>query len=135
VNRALFSNISEHWGTPKELYDSLDREFHFTLDPCPLASPMQPWKPTLSDGLLRSWKGERVYCNPPYGPGIIKWIRKSKEADLAVYLLPARTDTAWWHGWALNAEEVRFLRGRLKFGGSENSAPFPSVILVFRGGS
>ena len=125
MNRALFSNATEHWSTPRAVYEALDREFMFTLDPCPLGGGMH-------EGLTRSWANERVFCNPPYGPGIIKWIRKSKEAALAVYLLPARTDTAWWHGWALLAEEVRFIKGRLKFGNSKNSAPFPSVVLVFR---
>lgn len=125
MNRALFSNATEHWTTPTELFDSLNREFEFTLDPCPLQSRE-------CDGLLKSWGGHRVFCNPPYGPGIEKWLRKSREAVLAVYLLPARTDTAWWHNWALLADEIRFVRGRLKFVGTANSAPFPSVILVFR---
>jgi site-specific DNA-methyltransferase (adenine-specific) len=107
------------------VYRDLNWEFNFTLDPCPLNG---------IGGLQRSWKGERVFCNPPYGPGILKWLRKSREADLAVYLLPARTDTQWWHGWALKAEEVRFVRGRLKFGGAAHNAPFPSVILVFKNG-
>ena len=123
MNRALFTNISEHWSTPKDVYQALDQEFRFTLDPCPLKG---------AEGLTRSWCGERVYCNPPYGPGNLKWLRKSREAQLAVYLLPSRTDTEWWHGWALLADEVRFVRGRLKFGGAMHNAPFPSVILVFR---
>ena len=122
MNRALFSNVTADWSTPAEVYRDLDAEFHFTLDPCPLNGTL---------GLQRSWKGEHVFCNPPYGTGILKWLRKSREADVAVYLLPARTDTAWWHGWALEAEEVRFVRGRLRFGGAVHSAPFPSAILVF----
>jgi|SRR6185437_110169 len=125
MDRVLFANASEHWSTPTALYESLDREFRFTLDPCPLQSRSH-------EGLVANWDGQRVYCNPPYGPGIEKWLRKSHEAELAVYLLPARTDTAWWHNWAMLADEVRFIRGRLKFGGSKNNAPFPSVILVFR---
>ena len=86
LNRVIFSNVSEHWRTPSAVYKALDWEFHFTLDPCPIDG---------AGGLQRSWKGERVFCNPPYGPGILKWIRKSREADSAVYLLPARTDTVW----------------------------------------
>lgn len=123
MNRALFSNVTANWSTPLQVYRDLDAEFRFTMDPCPLGSVL---------GLMKSWKGRRVYCNPPYGPGILKWLRKSAEAELAVYLLPSRTDTVWWHGWALKAEEIRFIRGRLKFGNSKKSAPFPSVILVFR---
>jgi site-specific DNA-methyltransferase (adenine-specific) len=78
-----------------------------------------------------SWAGHRVFCNPPYGRGVDRWLAKAREADCAVYLLPARTDTAWWHDHALKADEIRFVRGRLKFGGAQNSAPFPSVILIY----
>jgi hypothetical protein len=120
--RAIFSSESVNWRTPQALYSRLNEEFKFTLDPCPIGG---------AGGLERSWKGERVYCNPPYGAGVLRWLRKSREADLAVYLLPARTDTVWFHGWGLQAEEVRFLKRRLRFGG-ENDAPFPSLILVFR---
>lgn len=125
MNQVLFSHSSEHWATPKDLYKSLNDEFSFTLDPCPLNS--------LRDGLEINWSGHRVYCNPPYGRGISKWLEKSREADLAVYLLPSRTDTKWWHDWAMKAVEIRFLRGRLKFNDSKNSAPFPSVLLIYRG--
>lgn len=124
----LFSSASVHWATPKALYRDLDAEFHFTLDPCPLQSP-------LADGLTRSWVGERVFCNPPYGRGVGDWLAKAGEAELAVYLLPARTDTKWWHNCAMQADEIRFLRGRLKFGEAKVRAPFPSVILVYRGAS
>lgn len=119
----LFSSASVHWATPKALYRDLDAEFHFTLDPCPLRAS--------EGGLLCSWAGERVYCNPPYGRGVSKWLAKMREPDIAVYLLPARTDTKWWHEYAMQADEIRFLRGRLKFGDATNSAPFPSVILVY----
>lgn len=121
-NSVLFSSASEHWATPVELYTALNEEFHFTLDPCPLGG---------KGGLERKWDGERVYCNPPYGKGIGDWLIKATEAELAVFLLPARTDTKWWHEFAMKAKEIRFLRGRLKFSGSKNSAPFPSVILVW----
>lgn len=123
MNRVHFSNVSEHWSTPHQIYEALHKEFDFTLDPCPVGA---------SGGLTMSWKGHHVFCNPPYGPGILRWLRKSREADLSVFLLPARTDTAWWHGWALEADEVRFVRGRLRFGAAKHTAPFPSVILVFR---
>jgi hypothetical protein len=124
VNRILFSSASEHWATPRETFLALHREFVFTLDPCRINAQV--------DGLTRSWVGERIYCNPPYGRGIGEWLKKAREADLAVFLLPARTDTKWWHEYAMKADEIRFLRGRLKFGDSKNSAPFPSVILVYR---
>jgi DNA N-6-adenine-methyltransferase Dam len=124
MQRVLFSSASIHWPTPRDLYSTLDREFAFTLDPCPLRGNR--------DGLSRSWRGERIYCNPPYGHGVERWLAKASEADLAVFLLPARTDTRWWHTYAPQAEEIRFIRGRLKFGAAKNGAPFPSVVLVYR---
>jgi hypothetical protein len=114
-----------HWPTPAATYDALHAEFDFTLDPCPLGGGIE-------NGLTRSWAGHRVYCNPPYGRGIDKWLAKATEATLAVYLLPARTDTRWWHDFAMKATEIRFLRGRLKFGNAKQGAPFPSVVLVYR---
>jgi len=84
------------------------------------------------DGLARSWVGHRVFCNPPYGRGVGRWLEKAGEADIAVFLLPARTDTAWWHEQAMVANEIRFLRGRLRFGGANANAPFPSVVLIYR---
>ena len=122
VSRVLFSSVSPHWRTPDFLYKSLDEEFGFTLDPCPNGG---------TDGLSLSWEGAAVYCNPPYGRGVAAWLEKRREARLAVYLLPARTDTAWWHEHALKADEIRFIRGRLHFSDA-GPAPFPSVILIFR---
>jgi hypothetical protein len=126
---ALFSSATGKWATPADLYAALDAEFQFTLDPCPMDDAERIFE---QDGLLRSWAGERVYCNPPYGRGVGDWLAKAREADVAVYLLPSRTDTAWFHDYALSADEIRFVRGRLKFGESEHGAPFPSVILVYR---
>lgn len=128
VSRVMFSAAEERWATPRDLYAALDAEFDFTLDPCPLWEEGQE----RIDGLFRSWGGERVYCNPPYGRGIGNWLAKAREADVAVYLLPSRTDTAWWHDYALAADEIRFVRGRLRFGAAENPAPFPSAILIYR---
>ena len=124
MNRVHFSSLSPHWATPQALYDQLDTEFHFTLDPCPLNIP------TLD--CLRSWAGERVFCNPPYGPEIHKYLVKAREADCAVYLLPARTDTRWFHAYCLQANEIRFLKGRLKFGDTKHGAPFPSMIVIYQ---
>lgn len=126
----LFSAATGKWATPGEVYAGLDAEFGFTLDPCPMDDAERIFE---NDGLARSWAGERIFCNPPYGNVIRNWLAKAREADVAVFLLPARTDTRWWHEYALDADEIRFIRGRLKFGGSKNSAPFPSVVLVYRG--
>jgi site-specific DNA-methyltransferase (adenine-specific) len=120
----LFSSLTPNWATPSDLYRQLYDEFLFTLDPCPLRDA-QIW-----DGAAMSWAGERVYCNPPYGRGIDRWLAKAREAKLAVYLLPARTDTAWWHDYAMSADEIRFIRGRLRFN-NQGSAPFPSVVLIY----
>jgi hypothetical protein len=123
MNRVLFKSANQHWQTPDDLYSALNAEFQFNLDPCPNGA---------TDGLTRSWKGKRVYCNPPYGRSVGEWLAKAVEATLAVYLLPSRTDTKWWHEHAMKATEIRFLRGRLKFKGATTGAPFPSVVLVFR---
>lgn len=85
-----------------------------------------------TDGLHGSWGGRRVFCNPPYGRWVERWLAKAREAELAVYLLPSRTDTRWWHDHAMRADEIRFLRGRLTFRGATAPAPFPSVVLVYR---
>lgn len=129
----LFSSANVSWATPRGVYEALDAEFRFTLDPCPLdettTAGASLWG---KDGLAKSWRGERVYCNPPYGRGIERWLAKAREAELAVYLLPARTDTRWWHDHAMKADEIRFLRGRLIFGDATKCAPFPSVVVVYR---
>jgi site-specific DNA-methyltransferase (adenine-specific) len=124
MNRVHFSSFTPHWATPVAVYEALHAEFQFTLDPCPFE--------TGSLACLQSWSKERVFCNPPYGPEIIKYLVKACEADCAVYLLPARTDTKWFHHYCLEAQEIRFIKGRLKFNGSLNSAPFPSMIAIFR---
>lgn len=120
--KPLFSSASVYWSTPEALYAELDSEFHFDFDPCPLGG---------TGGLTADWRGRRVYCNPPYGRGTTDWLAKRTGTAVCVYLLPARTDTKWWHEHAMQASEIRFLRGRLKFGGSKKSAPFPSVVLVY----
>jgi site-specific DNA-methyltransferase (adenine-specific) len=134
----LFSRTVETWGTPRAVYDALDREFHFTLDPCPLMPAHQAGLPLFgTDGLSKSWSGERVFCNPPYGRGTGDWLAKAREPDCAVYLLPARTETVWWHRYAMGANEIRFIRGRLYFETPDGTkaptgAPFPSVVLVYQ---
>jgi site-specific DNA-methyltransferase (adenine-specific) len=125
MNTAVhFSAATDRWSTPADLYAALDDEFCFDFDPCPL-----DWT---EDGLLADWTGRRVFCNPPYGPAIGKWLERGTEAQLAVFLLPPRTDTVWFHEIVLpRSREIRFLRGRLKFGDSKKDAPFPSMIVVF----
>jgi site-specific DNA-methyltransferase (adenine-specific) len=127
MHRVLFSSESVEHATPKGCYAQLDAEFGFNLDPCPLGGTDDGLAP-----LFVSWQGKRVFCNPPYGPEIVKWLARAEEAELAVYLLPARTDMRWFHEMILpKAAEIRFIRGRLKFGDAVNSAPFPSMLVIF----
>lgn len=124
---AMFSSASDRWATPKAVYDALNAEFQFNFDPCPLDGDGDGLSP-----LFCEWKGKRVFCNPPYGPGIGDWIKRAEEAELAVYLIPARTDTKWFHELCLTkATEIRFIKGRLKFGDAKHSAPFPSMLVIF----
>lgn len=136
---SLYSSASEEWPTPQSFFDTLDREFNFTLDPCAtIENAKCPLYFTKSiDGLAQDWGRHVVFCNPPYGRAILRWARKSCEAAvqgaLVVLLVPARTDTRWFHDWVYGkASEIRFVRGRLRFGQSTASAPFPSLVAVFR---
>lgn len=134
----MFSSKTDMWATPQDLFDQLDKEFHFTLDVCatPENAKCQKFYTKLENGLVQPWKGV-VWCNPPYGREIGQWVRRALFACIAgttvVMLLPARTDTKWFHQYIYNRSnvEVRFIKGRLKFGGHQNSAPFPSMIVVF----
>ena len=138
MNRdVLFSSASEEWETPPSFFAALDAEFNFTLDAAATPSNAKCAKFfTLNEnGLTQKWGGV-VWCNPPYGRKIGEWVRKGAESAghgcTVVMLLPARTDTAWFHDYILNRAEIRFIRGRLKFGSSKNSAPFPSMVCIFR---
>ena len=138
VNKALFSSASIEWATPQEVYDKLNDEFHFTLDPCALPSNAKCAKyyTPNEDGLMQDWGGEVVFCNPPYGRQLGSWVRKCREESWkpntkVVMLIPARTDTRWFHDHIYNKSEIRFIKGRLKFGNSKASAPFPSMIVIF----
>lgn len=124
----VFRSMTVEWATPAKTFEKLNQEFQFDFDPCPLGGDVNGLAP-----LFTSWTGKRVFCNPPYGPGISKWLNRGLEADLAVFLIPARTDTRWFHEICLPfAEEIRFLRGRLKFGNATTGAPFPSMVVIFR---
>ncbi len=120
-----FSSQTDNWKTPEGFYRELDKEFHFDYDPCPLQSDF--------DGLQQNW-GKSNFVNPPYSD-ISKWVEKawqeSKTGKTIVMLIPSRTDTRWWHDFVMKAREIRFIKGRLKFGDSKNSAPFPSALVIF----
>ena len=127
MNRVLFSSATVEWATPLAVYGKLNAEFQFDFDPCPVDGT--------NDGLatlFTEWAGKRIFCNPPYSD-IRRWLDRWHEPELAVYLIPARTDTRWFHEICLpHAKEIRFLRGRLKFGDAKNCAPFPSMIVIFK---
>jgi phage N-6-adenine-methyltransferase len=128
--------VTDVWSTPQWLFDALNKEFGFTLDPCTdgTNAKCDKFYTTAENGLLRDWGTETVFMNPPYSE-IAEWMRKAygaaQEGATVVCLIPARTDTSWWHRYCMKSE-IRLLRGRLKFGDSDNSAPFPSAIIVFR---
>lgn len=132
-----FRNDTPEWETPQAFFDEMDREFHFTLDVCatPENAKCQRYFTKTQDGLAQHWSGV-CWMNPPYGRQIGRWVRKALDASRAgatvVCLVPARTDTTWWHLAAENGAEIRFLRGRLRFGGMAHNAPFPSAIVIFR---
>jgi|SRR6185437_2540002 len=123
MSPALRSHISDHYRTKGKFLAELHEEFGFNFDPCPFRS--------VFDGTAISWRGKRVFCNPPYGRGIPPFLAKAVEADIAVFLVPARTDTKWFHEIVLpKAKEVRFLRGRSYFEDGKR-APFPVMLIVF----
>lgn len=137
LNEAMFSSKKMNWGTPQQLFDKLNDEFHFTLDPCADETNHKCAKYYTEEqnGLIMPWNGECVFCNPPYGRAISKWVKAcAHHFGTAVMLIPARTDTSWFHDfiWKNPYAEIRFIRGRVKFEGATNSAPFPSMIVVFR---
>ena len=136
--KVLFSSKEEKWATPQDLFDKLNDEFHFTLDAA--ASPDNAkcanYFTEEQNGLVQSWGGHTVWCNPPYCRKTGLWVKKAYEEHqrtgcTVVMLLPSRTDVRWFHDYILGKAEIRFIKGRLKFGGSKNSAPFASIVVPF----
>ena len=138
---AAFSSKSNDWATPHQTFNELDNEFNFTLDPCASDenTKCDKYYTEEDDGLSQDWSNEIVFMNPPYGREIGKWVekayRESLKGAVVVCLIPARTDTKYWHNFIFPYAEIRFIKGRLKFGGSKNSAPFPSAIVIYNKGS
>jgi len=135
-----YSSKSNEWETPQDFYERLNNTFQFNLDPCavPETTKCEKYFTKQADGLSKSWEGHRVFMNPPYGREIGQWIKKAYEEGekpntVVVCLVPSRTDTKYWHDYCMKADEIYFIKGRLKFGNSNNAAPFPSAVVVFRG--
>lgn len=122
-----FMSTRLEWQTPESIYEELNKEFKFVLDPCPLCPEF--------DGLSIPWEKSN-FINPPYGREIGKWLKKGYEESLkgklCVFLIPSRTDTKWWHDYVMKAKEIKFIRGRLKFKDAKYNAPFPSCVVIFK---
>ena len=138
LSPGLFTSNADCWATPPEFFEELNKEFDFDTDVCALPENTKCphyYSPD-DDGLRLNWTGS-CWCNPPYGRQIVKWVEKAYMSSLlgatVVMLLPARTDTAWFHEYIYGKAEIRFVRGRLKFVGAKSNAPFPSMVAVFRG--
>ena len=133
-NKLMFSSATDERSTPQHFFDKLNEEFSFTLDPCANDTnhKCKKYFTKTENGLLQNWDDEIVFCNPPYGREIGKWVKKAAESKATVVmLLPARTDTKWFHDYIYEKAEIRFIKGRLKFGEAQNSAPFPSMVVIF----
>ncbi|MBQ5655964.1 MAG: hypothetical protein IIV14_00835 [Bacteroidaceae bacterium] len=136
----MFSSASDQWATPQWLFDELDEEFHFTLDPCADESnrKVDRFFNKDQDGLKQDWQGETVFCNPPYGRKATgEWTKKCYEESLkpgttVVLLIPARTDRTSFHEYVWGKAEIRFIKGRLRYGNGKDRAPFPSMIVIYR---
>lgn len=135
----VFSSNTDEWATPQDLFDELDREFGFNLDPCAddHNHKCAEYYTILQDGLSKDWGGRRVFCNPPYSK-IAQWVEKAyregtKDNTVVVLLIPARVDTKYFHNFINHRAEIRFCTKRLRFGDGSKPAPFPSIIVIFRG--
>ena len=131
----LFSSKTDLWSTPQWFFDELDKEFHFETDVCALPenAKCERFFTPEQNGLAQTWTGV-CWCNPPYGRRIGEWVQKAAESKTTVVmLLPARTDTKWFHDYIYEKAEIRFIKGRLKFGEAQHNAPFPVMVVVFSG--
>lgn len=135
----MFSSQTDQWATPQGFFDELNEEFHFGLDVCADETnhKCERYYDKAADGLSQEWD-RTTWCNPPYGREVGAWCEKALKESMkhdvtVVMLLPARTDTKWFHDFVYGKAELRFVRGRLKYGDSQNSAPFPSMLAIFRG--
>jgi phage N-6-adenine-methyltransferase len=137
LTSGLFTSRTEEWETPQYVFSILNKEFNFQVDVCATSenAKCKAYFDKQVDGLKQEWSPFRCWMNPPYGKNISHWMKKayqeSQRGAMVVCLVPSRTDTRWWHEWAMKAGEVRLIAGRLSFGNSEQSAPFPSSIVIF----
>lgn len=142
--QVMFSSQEEKWQTPQHIFDELNQEFNFTLDPCAQhdSAKCKKYYTPVEDGLKQSWSGETVFVNPPYGRELKKWVKKCHDEAIhgdatVVMLIPSRTDTTYFHDYIYNVAEIRFLRGRIKFINPYtkkpgDAAPFGSMVVIFK---
>ena len=137
AENVIYSSNSDEWETPYDVFERLNEEFHFTLDPCATVTnaKCEKFYSKQENGLEKNWGGEKVFCNPPYSE-VAKWAKKAYEESkkpetVVVLLVPSRTDTRWFHDYVYHHAEIRFVRGRLKFSNTKSNAPFPSMIAIF----
>lgn len=137
MNEVHYSSECQTWATPADFFACVDAEFGFTLDVCALQenAKCERYFTPETDGLSQEWRGV-CWCNPPYGRGIGEWMKKAYESAEAgatvVCLIPSRTDSRWWHDYVMKAAEIRFVKGRLKFGDAKHDCPFPCALVIFR---
>jgi len=133
----IHRNHKVEWPTPQPFFDRLNDEFDFTLDPCatPQSAKCDTYFTAEDDGLVQDWGTHSVFCNPPYGRGIDRWMEKayrsSQAGALVVVLLPMRTATNWFHNWVINKAELRFVQGCIRFEGAAHKAPFASLVAIY----
>ncbi len=139
INKGLFSSNTNEWATPVKFFEELNKEFNFTLDPCATDdnAKCRKYFTVKENGLIQDWGGEVVFCNPPYGRELPLWVKKcyeehKKHGITVVMLIPARTDTSYFHDYIYGKSEIRFIRGRLKFNDCKQSAPFPSMVVIYK---
>ena len=139
INKGLFTSNTNEWATPVKFFEELNKEFNFTLDPCATDdnAKCRKYFTVKENGLAQDWGGEVVFCNPPYGRELPLWVKKcyeehKKHGITVVMLIPARTDTSYFHEYIYGKSEIRFIRGRLKFNDCKQSAPFPSMIVIYK---
>jgi site-specific DNA-methyltransferase (adenine-specific) len=141
ITKGMLTSNRDNWETPQKLFDELNKEFNFTIDAAADKEnhKCERYYTREENGLEKSWKGERVFLNPPYGRELPKWVKKAADeakdkSTIIVMLIPARTDTQWFHDYIYKKAEIRFIKGRLKFGDGKKDAPFPSMVVIFRRG-
>lgn len=141
ITKGMLTSKRNNWETPQKLFDELNKEFNFTIDAAADAEnrKCERYYTKQENAPEKSWKNERVFLNPPYGRELPKWVKKAAEEaknknTIIVMLIPARTDTKWFHDYIYKKAEIRFIKGRLKFGDGGKDAPFPSMVVIFRRG-